>query len=234
MSDQSISNTCIIFTYHSSGHSIFFGLETFRNPLLQNKLYFIRKCYETFFKQILDIRASLPIDTKGLGMWFTGTPRIGKSVFLGYVAERLKEEGIEFVVTTGNEWYTKHYERKCYSELEDDLKNRSVVHLIDPGDNPPILGLQRHEAFAIFFASPTISNINPYHQKELCTLFMPLWSRNEMEDCCTTLETPFNEDIFNRWGGVFIDSFRDEMLEDPTRQNSSILHFKRYSFEPPL
>ena len=147
-------------------------------------------------------------------MWFTGTPRIGKSVFLGYVAERLKEEGIEFVVTTGNEWYTKHYERKCYSELEDDFKNRSVVHLIDPGDNPPILGLQRHEAFAIFFASPTISNINPYHQKELCTLFMPLWSRNEMEDCCTTLETPFNEDIFNRWGGVFIDSFRDKMLED--------------------
>lgn len=54
---------------------------------------------------------------------------------------------------------------------------------------------------------------------------MPLWSRNEMEDCCATLATPFNEDIFNKWGGVFIDSYRDELLESQLERilQSSIL-----------
>ena len=98
-------------------------------------------------------------------MWITGIPRIGKSVFLCYVAERLREENIDFVITIQSTWYNSKYEQQDCSLLKGHLQ-KSVVHLIDP-EGKPVPFLDQHEAFAVFFASPTITNIEPYHKKNL-------------------------------------------------------------------
>ena len=144
-------------------------------------------------------------------MWITGIPRIGKSVFLCYVAERLREENIDFVITIQSTWYNSKYEQQDCSLLKGHLQ-KSVVHLIDP-EGKPVPFLDQHEAFAVFFASPTITNIEPYHKKNLVCLFMPLWTRDEMQRCCDTLQLEFDAKIFEKWGGVFIDCFRAATLE---------------------
>ena len=87
------------------------------------------------------------------------------------------------------------------------LRNSSVVHLIDP-----CFSLDVYPAVTVFFASPTESNFEPYHSKEMNTYFMPLWTREELMDAHSKLSLTFEEDIFRFWGGVFLDSYRSNLL----------------------
>ena len=78
------------------------------------------------------------------------------------------------------------------------LTDFRVVHLIDPSKDP--FYLCEHNAFAVFFfTSPTINNIEPYHLKNLLTLYMPLWSEEEMTECYKVLEQPFDQKRYEKW-----------------------------------
>ncbi len=190
------------------------SLEIFDTPLCQRS-FFVREIYNVFFEKIIDGRdlALSTLDPKGLGVWITGTPRIGKSVFLYYFAKRLFEEKkIEFVITIGDTWYNSRYEKTDSSLLTDLLEKKSVVHLIDP-KGKAVPNLREHNAFAVFFASPTDSNVIPYHSKNLLPFYMPLWKKPEMIKCYNSLGETFDPVRFDKWGGIFVDAFRDRTLD---------------------
>ena len=151
---------------------------------------------------------------KGLGIWLTGTPRIGKSVFLFYVAAQFIQTGIRFVVTINNQHYeyvNKKFVLCEFSHMEKKyLSDPTIIHLIDPFSKTVIC---EHDAFAIFFASPSISNIHPYHRKNLQRMFMPLWSKEEMRDCYTVLQEKFDENLYDKWGGIFMDEYRSKVMQ---------------------
>ena len=67
-------------------------------------------------------------------------------------------------------------------------------------------------AVAVFFASPTETNFEPFHLKEMNMYFMPLWTKEELMDAHSKLGSTFEEEIFRCWGGVFLDSYRSKLL----------------------
>ena len=115
----------------------------------------------------------------GIAVAITGTPRTGKSCFLIYIAHMLKENNTNFVVTLGRKTYNSSFEE---AGVTKDLDNSSVVHLIDPCFSRGLIDV--YPAVAVFFASPTQSNFEPYHSKEMNTYFMPLWTREELINRC--------------------------------------------------
>ena len=99
-------------------------------------------------------------DGAGFGVRITGTPRTGKTVFLRYVAERLKASGIPFVIMHGTLSFNSNYERCDLSDLDGTLRDPSCYYLIDPDDSTDTV-LKLHSAFPVFFSSPTVSNYTP-------------------------------------------------------------------------
>ena len=176
----------------------------------QRNIY-IRSIYPHFFSRILEHRKeimSLPPHCRpGIAIAITGTPRTGKSCFLIYVAHMLKENSINFVVTLGRKTYNSSFED---ADVTKDLHNSSVVHLIDPCFSRGFIDV--YPAVTVFFASPTESNFDPYHSKEINTYFMPLWTKEELIDAHSKLSLTFDEAIFHSWGGVFLDSYRSNLL----------------------
>ena len=190
-----------------------FNFLVFTSPLSERK-YYIRPDYVKLTEIILKTREqALDVtDHYGLGVRITGTPRIGKSVFLHYVAKILKENNIRFVITLDTLSYDDNFIKRDFNSLRETLlANFRVVHLIDPSKDP--FYLCEHNAFAVFFTSPTINNIEPYHLKNLLTLYMPLWSEEEMTECYEVLEQPFDRKLYEKWGGVILDSVRDLFME---------------------
>lgn len=43
---------------------------------------------------------------------------------------------------------------------------------------------------------------------------MPPWEKSEMEESSQALGKQFNNELFNKWGGVFVDTVRGNSLED--------------------
>lgn len=88
---------------------------------------------------------------------------------------------------------TIQYDDKIFSDP-------AVVHLIDPSTTTGMF-LNEHVSFAMFFCSPTLQNIQPYHLKNMLTLYMPLWTLEEFGQCCDELEIPhFYKVTFEKWG----------------------------------
>ena len=146
-------------------------------------IYYIRPSYPILLDKILCFRSSTledpPNDRAGLGVLVTGTPSIGKSVFLRYIAKALIQREISFVARIENNDYV--YIAECKSDTISEtaaetetvkaiLKDHSAMHLIDPS------GLRKFNesmAFTVFFTSPTITNIEYYHNKRLRRFYIP-------------------------------------------------------------
>ena len=47
---------------------------------------------------------------------------------------------------------------------------------------------------------------------------MPLWSEEEMTECYKVLEQPFDQKLYEKWGGVMLDSLRDSFMEKSLRE----------------
>ena len=155
----------------------------------------------------------------GVGVRITGTPRIGKSIFLFYVARQL-EQGRPgqrgFIISIGENTFVHvgngKYTSLQYRDAEISLFDSSVIHLIDPLSCS--FGHQEHNAFAVFFTSPTVNNILPYHLKNLKTFYMPLWTENELTTCRNNLNLKIPaKDIHDKWGGVFVNEWNAECFE---------------------
>ncbi|CAJ1417059.1 unnamed protein product [Effrenium voratum] len=153
-----------------------------------NKRLVLRKCYmdmcSLVHKWLLH-----NFSQEDMGVFvITGTPGIGKSVFLAYVASRLAEEGINIVIQLGKRWWsrisgqtiTMHTEKK-----RDMLLDQSkTVLLADPvrGENSQPVD-PRMRGCTIIFTSPQQKNYDSvWKQAEGRSkrYFMPVWSEEEV------------------------------------------------------
>ena len=123
-------------------------LLAFTGPLIAKS--YIRPIYKEFLEIIFSYRIRVlqqRAHTRfGLGIRITGTPRIGKSTFLFYVAEKLKQEKICLVITIEKITYTDDFRRIEFHKAEEILKDTETVHLIDGAT-----AFGQHNALAIFF-----------------------------------------------------------------------------------
>ena len=42
---------------------------------------------------------------------------------------------------------------------------------------------------------------------------MPLWSKEEMRDCYRVLQEKFDENLYDKWGGIFMDEYRSKVMQ---------------------
>ena len=117
----------------------------------------------------------------------TGTPGIGKSVFLAFVASRLAEEGINIVIQLGKEWWSRvagQTMTRNKTEPVTLLKVPKTVLLADAvgGENSQPVD-PRIRGCTIIFTSPQQKNYDSvWKQAEGRSkrYFMPAWSEEEV------------------------------------------------------
>ena len=149
----------------------------------------VRTCYTQLYELItnwLKQEFAKP-GIKGVFV-ITGTPGIGKSVFLAFVASCLAEEGINIVIQLGKRWWSRisgqtikmHNETKPYMLLD----HSKTVLLADPvgGENSQPVD-PRMRGCTIIFTSPQQKNYDSvWKQAEGRSerYFMPVWSEEEV------------------------------------------------------
>ena len=117
----------------------------------------------------------------------TGSPGIGKSVFLAFVASRLAEEGIDIVIQLGKEWWSRVAGQTMTLNEKKPvtlLKVSKTVLLADPvgGENSQPVD-PRMCGCTIIFTSPQQKNYDSvWKQAEGRSerYFMPVWSEEEV------------------------------------------------------
>ena len=165
------------------------------------------------------------VPSKGEGVWVIGTPQIGKSTFLLYVLKRIIDDINPMpllIVTRSSKSFLYDDKRNTFDRTDlasiDDLdeadKGHRAIHLVDPTHHPEP-GFVEHYGLVIFFASPTLSNVDPYHSKKLMMLYMPVWDKDEMLQAIRYLDWDPDKSLqnFNIWGGVVLSGFGSSTME---------------------
>ena len=157
-------------------------------PKTMKKLY-IRKAYEDLFTIICKNLEEKDIEKRLTGMAITGTPGIGKSMFLFYILWRLAnmetkrtviihrqiERGGIYVFQDSGCWVTFNYRRYAGFLKDEDL----YWYLTDALEPPPA----RVEAVTILVSSPArkyystflpLSHVAPLY-------YLPIWSLEELQ-----------------------------------------------------
>ena len=156
-------------------------------PDVSKKLV-VRTCYTQLYELItnwLKQEFAKP-GIKGVFV-ITGTPGIGKSVFLAFVASRLAEEGINIVIQLGKEWWSRVAgQTMTHNKTEPVtlLKVPKTVLLADPvgGENSQPVD-PRMRGCTIIFTSPQQKNYDSvWKQAEGRSkrYVMPVWSEEEV------------------------------------------------------
>lgn len=102
------------------------------------------------------------------------------------------------------------------------LSGKSTIHLIDPDTTTSML-IEEEKSFAVFFASPPHSNIEPYQPRKMLKLYMPTWDKEELMECCKCLRVSEDEEdeeeekeekkwreeehmgYYKKWGGILLN-----------------------------
>lgn len=125
----------------------------------------------------------------------TGTPGIGKSIFLAYMAGFLAEKNYGIVIQRGQEWWSRA-DGKIVAHGEEKpvtlLKRAETVLLFDPigGENKTALQ-NRDRGCTMIFTSPSRSSYHSaYNQQRVHSdvRFMPVWTKEEVQS--------FKRDLF--------------------------------------
>ena len=148
----------------------------------------IRNCFTSMYEDLVKpwLNSFEPATPFGAFV-ITGTPGIGKSVFLAYVASRLAEEGINIVIQLGKRWWSRisgqtiTHNDTWPVKLLDDSK---TVLLADPvgGENSQPVD-PRMCGCTIIFTSPQQKNYDSvWKQAEGRSerYSMPVWSEEEV------------------------------------------------------
>lgn len=108
---------------------------------------YVRTIYLKFYDIIMFERNDRMTLSKDLrkGLAVTGTPRIGKSMFLFYVAYRLCLDKVPFVVTIADKTYDSDFTEV---DINEQLNNFQFIHLVDPD---PLLGVTKITPAMPFF-----------------------------------------------------------------------------------
>ncbi|CAL1173777.1 unnamed protein product, partial [Cladocopium goreaui] len=118
----------------------------------------------------------------------TGTPGIGKSIFLAYMAGFLAEKNYDIVIQRGQEWWSRARGKIVAHGREEPLnflKNAETVLLFDPigGENRTPLQ-NRDMGCSMVFTSPSRSSYHSaYNQQRVhsAVRFMPVWTKEEVQ-----------------------------------------------------
>jgi hypothetical protein len=202
----------------------------FAIPKEQPSKLFVRQCYTTLIKKIMDAWNN----PKKFHVLLVGTPGTSKTFFLNYVAFKLLSAPRDFNVIICHDGWVVSIDPHdnitiglSLHDFDELLQSSTTVVLYDcskTNSNPP------HTANAKVLAA---SSFNPDQYKDFTKMFcttlcMPLWSLDELELCrqaCFNIvqhqnqisQTPAAEDIggplyhvsaaeletkYNMWGGV--------------------------------
>ena len=170
------------------------AVQEFSNNILgdwsMKKRLVVRQCYTQMRVQIMNwLNDKFKLETL-IGMFvITGTPGIGKSVFLAYMVAFLVEQGYSIVIQRGQKFWSRqsgsgktvaHREEKPFLQLED----AKVVLLADPlGSETASVVEHRFAGCTIVFTSlrercynKTWKQQSPNSERR----YMPIWSREEL------------------------------------------------------
>ncbi|CAK9023443.1 unnamed protein product [Durusdinium trenchii] len=165
---------------------------TFTNKILGNKGMgndlVVRECYVQMNDEAMQWLNKKTEDDK-IGLFIvTGTPGIGKSMFLGFMLAFLAEEQkYHIVVQRGNMWWSRQIGRKTMAHYETKpiklLQSSQTLLLADPhgGDGRAQIE-QRSAGCTMVFISPSKKSYDtPYKQQKVeSTLrYMPVWALEE-------------------------------------------------------
>ena len=178
-------------------------------PALLKSLY-IRKVYEDLF-EIIWKNQDKENDEKLIRMAITGTPGIGKSIFLFYILWKLAnmetrrtvilhrnmERGCIYVFQDSGCWETFNY-----AEIASFLKDVNTWYLTDTLDPPPALV----EAVTILVSSPARRHYSTF--LKLLPMpplhYLPLWSLDELKLVASSYgrKPEIVEERFKKIGGI--------------------------------
>ena len=159
------------------------------DPSMKYKLI-VRQCYTQMHAQITNwLNDKFKLETPPVGMFvITGTPGIGKSVFLAYMVAFLVEKGYGIVIQRGQKFWSRQSRSgktvahgKTEPELLGDAK---AVLLADPlGSETATVVEHRFAGCTIVFTSlrercykASYQQLRVHSQKR----YMPVWSKEEL------------------------------------------------------
>ena len=174
-------------------------LKTFKQDILglkdMKKKMVIRECYTQLQDRIMTWLNGIfnpPLEegqervTPGGLLIVTGTPGIGKSVFLAYMAVILIAEHYDIVIQRGEMWWSCiKAKAKAYGKTNplQLLEHSTTVLLFDPLAGGKVELDARARGCSIVFTSPHGGSYKVAYKQELeepTVLFMPIWSKPEV------------------------------------------------------
>ena len=130
----------------------------------------------------------------------TGTPSIGKSVFLAYFAAYLCEKGYDIAIQRGQEWWS-HASGKATAhgkkEPEALRKQQTTVLLFDPFDSKAAKLQTRSQGVSFVFTSPgekCYKTAFKQQSSHSMRCFMPIWTLAELIEHWLVLLPSFSDD----------------------------------------
>ena len=151
----------------------------------------------------------------------TGTPGVGKSMFLIYEIDQARKRELDVVIQIGDFYGVFDSNRNVVSvsaaEAKDHLRNPDCMYFFDPAFQSDIK-LKLHRAFTVVFSSNE-DNYRCLNKSNYVLLYMPVWTLTELLICRQQCFAQYSEETvkttFKKWGGsarsVFVSS--REVLE---------------------
>ena len=158
------------------------------DPSMKYKLI-VRQCYIQMHAQIMTwLQDKFSLTTPPIGMFvITGTPGIGKSVFLAYMVAFLVEKGYGIVIQIGQKfWSRQSGSGKTVADGKTEpklLEDANAVLLADPLGGKDTKDEHRRAGCTIVFTSLRESCYKvSYKQQEVHSQkgYMPVWSKEEL------------------------------------------------------
>ena len=130
----------------------------------------------------------------------TGTPGIGKTVFLAYFAAYLCEKGYDIVIQRGQKWWS-HVSGKATAhgkkEPEALVDQQTTVLLFDPFDSEAAKLQTRSQGVSFVFTSPREKCYKAAFKQQSShsiRCFMPIWTLAELIEHRLVLLASFSDD----------------------------------------
>ena len=158
------------------------------DPSMKYKLI-VRQCYIQMHAQIMTwLQDKFSLTTPPIGMFvITGTPGIGKSVFLAYMVAFLVEKGYGIVIQIGQKFWSRQSgsgKTVAHGKTEPKLlEDAKAVLLADPRGGKDNQIEQRRAGCTIVFTSLRESCYKVlYNQQRVYSQkrYMPVWSKEEL------------------------------------------------------
>ena len=161
----------------------------------------VRKCFLEMRKLAMEWMEKKLNDHQLTGVFvITGTPGIGKSVFLAYFAAYLCEKGYHIVIQRGQKWWS-YVSGKASAHGKEEpkalLDQQTTVLLFDPFDSEAANLQPRSQGVSFVFTSPgekCYKTAFKQQSSHSTRRFMPIWTLAELIEHRLVLLPSFSDD----------------------------------------